>query len=237
VAVLIIAARARWAWPRRPLLVGTGWRPAGLLIRGPEVLESTRRRHRRLDKTGTVTSGAMRLVDAVTALARTRPPPAARSVRWRPRPSTPSVAPSPRSRRRPAPTVGGPSLAGSASGVAEATRWPGARGCWRTGAGAAAGPGRRGRVRRASGRHRGRGGVGRRGCARSSWPTRSGRPARTRRPSPALGLSRWSPATIAPRPARWPRRWHHRSAETLPETRRRRRFQDEGRVGRWWVTA
>jgi P-type Cu+ transporter len=51
------------------LLVGTGrGAQLGILIRGPEVLESTRRIDTVvLDKTGTVTTGAMRLVDVVPA--------------------------------------------------------------------------------------------------------------------------------------------------------------------------
>ncbi|MGP3952138.1 heavy metal translocating P-type ATPase [Streptomyces sp. 7N604] len=51
------------------LMVGTGrGAQLGLLIRGPEVLESTRRIDTVvLDKTGTVTEGRMRLVDVVTA--------------------------------------------------------------------------------------------------------------------------------------------------------------------------
>jgi P-type Cu+ transporter len=51
------------------LLVGTGrGAQLGLLIRGPEVLESTRRVDTvLLDKTGTVTSGRMSLVDVATA--------------------------------------------------------------------------------------------------------------------------------------------------------------------------
>jgi P-type Cu+ transporter len=51
------------------LLVGTGrGAQLGILIRGPEVLESTRRIDTVvLDKTGTVTTGAMRLVETVPA--------------------------------------------------------------------------------------------------------------------------------------------------------------------------
>ncbi|MGW4213687.1 heavy metal translocating P-type ATPase [Lentzea sp. NPDC004789] len=51
------------------LLVGTGrGAQLGILIRGPEVLESTKRIDTVvLDKTGTVTTGAMRLVDVVPA--------------------------------------------------------------------------------------------------------------------------------------------------------------------------
>ena len=74
------------------LLVGTGrGAQLGLLIKGPEVLESTRRVDTIvLDKTGTVTTGRMSLVDVVAATAssattccgspaRSRTPPSTRS--------------------------------------------------------------------------------------------------------------------------------------------------------------
>ncbi len=88
------------------LLVGTGrGAQLGLLIKGPEILESTRRVDTIvLDKTGTVTSGRMSLVEVVLgdgvraaakrcgSRARSRTPPSTRSPRRSPPPLATSSA-------------------------------------------------------------------------------------------------------------------------------------------------
>ena len=74
------------------LLVGTGrGAQLGILIKGPEVLESTRRVDTVvLDKTGTVTSGAMALTDVITTQREPRATRFDSSARSRLRPSIPS---------------------------------------------------------------------------------------------------------------------------------------------------
>ena len=147
VAVLVIACPCALglATPTA-LLVGTGrGAQLGILIKGPEVLESTRRVDTVvLDKTGTVTTGTMTLVDVVVddgvdraealrlagALESASEHPVARAVR---RPRRPRSA---RCRRwRGSPTSRASASRGSCRiRTAAPTRWSSAgRGCWPSG--------------------------------------------------------------------------------------------------------
>ena len=178
------------------LLVGTG-RAAklGIIIKGPEILESTRRIDTVvLDKTGTVTEGRMTLTDVALldgdaastdprdgagrtrgstpscSLPRWRP---ARSTRWRARSSLPPPSACPR-----APTCRGPGTSPTTPGAASAPPSP----CRTV-------PPRRARW----------------WAGRAGWPRRASTPPRSTPPprtSPAprsAGTPPWlSPSTVAP---------------------------------------
>ena len=151
VAVLIIACPCALglATPTA-LLVGTGrGAQLGILIKGPEILESTRRVDTIvLDKTGTVTTGQMALIDVGSPPGEERERVLALAGASRTPPSTRSPGRSPTRRRRgrrPARRgVTSPRPGLGVEGVVEASALVAAgRRCWPTGASAAGGAGGR----------------------------------------------------------------------------------------------
>jgi cation transport ATPase len=223
VAVLIIACPCALglATPTA-LLVGTGrGAQLGILIKGPEVLESTRRVDTVvLDKTGTVTTGRMSLVAVHTATGEDPAEVLRLAGALEDASEHPIAAAVTAAARERVGALPGVEEFGNVEGLGRAGGGRRARGAGRAARAAGAvepaadrgarrGPGRPPR-RAGTPRSPSRGTAGRGPC--SPWPTPSSRPRP--RPSPALrrlGLTRCcSPATTPPPPGRWAAVGRHR---------------------------